>query len=435
MNKAECSVPRQFIKNSDELGVTEQRRLVLSAAEHGLHRVHPCNAVPETLKSLEGVLGDRPVYVAGLGKAAYTMAQAVLSTIPERVEAGLVVTPRGFPSSLGPIEVHHSDHPLPSQRSVEAAEKLIEFLQSVPPSAALLFLVSGGGSALVEKPCTAGIEEVAELTRELMKRGANIYELNTVRSLLSCTKAGGLLSYTRVDVLVNLVMSDVVGDNLCYIASGPTIPWCRPRLAEAENILKRYGLDKYIPLLRKAAEKRPAPRRDIHVVSKIVARNRDVLEAARDYLVSMGYRASVLTSRMRGEARQVAGLVAGIAEELGRREAVLLGGETTVTVRGRGVGGRNQELCLAILGATTSLGEEPGYTALCMGTDGVDGVSPVAGAIIDNIVAREAARKGLPITRYLDDNDSYRFFSVVRSTVDTGGHTGINVNDIVIILR
>ena len=435
MNKAECSVPSQFIKNSDELGVTEQRRLVLSAAEHGLHRVHPCNTVPETLKRLEGVLGDRPVYVAGLGKAAYTMAQAVLSTIPERVEAGLVVTPRGFPSSLGPIEVHHSDHPLPSQRSVEAAEKLIEFLQSVPPSAALLFLVSGGGSALVEKPCTGGIEEVAELTRELMKRGANIYELNTVRSLLSCTKAGGLLSYTRVDVLVNLVMSDVVGDNLCYIASGPTIPWCRPRLAEAENILKRYGLDKYIPLLRKAAEKRPAPRRDIHVVSKIVARNRDVLEAARDYLVSMGYRASVLTSRMRGEARQVAGLVAGIAEELGRREAVLLGGETTVTVRGRGVGGRNQELCLAILGATTSLGEEPGYTALCMGTDGVDGVSPVAGAILDQIVAREATRKGLYITKYLDDNDSYGFFSAVRSSVDTRGYTGINVNDIVIILR
>ncbi len=435
MNMAVCSVPGQFIKNSDELGVTEQRRLVLSAAEHGLRRVHPCNTVPGALKRLRRILDNRPIYVAGLGKAAYTMAQAVLSTIPKRVEAGLVVTPRGFPLSLGPIEVYHSDHPLPSRRSVEAAEKLIEFLQAVPPSAALLFLVSGGGSALVEKPCTSSIEEVAELTKELMKRGANIYELNTVRSILSCTKAGGLLSYTRVDTLVNLVMSDVVGDNLCYIASGPTIPWCRPVLAEAENILRQYGLSEYIPLLRRAAEKRPAPKQGIRVENKIIARNRDVLEAAKDYLVSRGYRASILTSRMRGEARQVAGLVAGIAEELGEKEAVLLGGETTVTVRGRGVGGRNQELCLAVLGATTSLGEEPGYTALCMGTDGVDGTSPVAGAILDNIVAREAARKGLSITRHLDDNNSYGFFSAIRSAINTGGYTGINVNDIVIILH
>ena len=435
MNKAKCNVPSRFIRNSEELGITEQRKLVLGAAEHGLRSVHPCNSVPKALEGLKGILGDRPVYLAGLGKAAYTMAQAVLSAIPERVEAGLVVTPKGFPSSLGPIEVYHSDHPLPSRRSIEAAEKLIGFLQEVPSNAVLLFLVSGGGSALVEKPCTGSIEEVAELTKELMRRGANIYELNTVRSLLSCTKAGGLLSYTRVDKLVNLVMSDVVGDNLCYIASGPTIPWCRPGLAEAENILKRYGLDEYISLLRKAAEKRPAPRRGIHVESKIVARNRDVLEAAKDYLVSMGYRAFVLTSRMRGEARQVAGLVAGIAEELGKREAALLGGETTVTVRGRGVGGRNQELCLAMLSAVTSLGEELRYTALCMGTDGVDGVSPVAGAILDNIVAREAARKELSITRYLDDNDSYGFFSAVGSTVNTGGYTGVNVNDIVVILH
>ncbi len=435
MNRAGCGIPSRFIKNSSELGITEQRRLVLGAAEHGLRRVHPCNTVPETLKRLGRLLSDRPVYVAGLGKAAYTMAQAVLSTIPERVEAGLVVTPRGFPVSLGPIEVYHSDHPLPSERSVEAAEKLIEFLQAVPPSAMLLFLVSGGGSALVEKPCTGSIKEVAELTRELMRKGANIYELNTVRSLISCTKAGGLLSYTSTGTIVNLVMSDVVGDNLCYIASGPTIPWCKPSIVEAQNILKRYGLEEYMSLLQRAARKKPAPRQGIHVENRIIARNRDVLQAAQDYLKSKGYSATVLTSRIRGEAREVAKLVAGAAEELSEKKALLLGGETTVTVRGKGIGGRNQELCLAALNATLSLGEEPGYTALCMGTDGVDGISPAAGAIIDKIAAKMAINKQLSLAEYLDENNSYEFFKTIRSTVNTGGYTGINVNDIVIILR
>jgi len=350
------------------------------------------------------------------------------------VEEGLVIAPRGFGGRIGPIRVLESDHPLPTRRSLQAAEALIEFVSSLPRSSTLLFLVSGGGSALAEKPCISDIGLVAEITRKLMNRGASIHELNTVRSILSCIKAGGLLAYTSASKVVNIVMSDVVGDNPCFIASGPTIPGCVPRLEEAEAVLQRYGLTEFIKVLRQSIARRPQPRRT-RTETYIVARNLDALRAANKELGKHGYQATILTDRMRGEAREVAALLAGVAERLEPGRAVLIGGETQVTVRGNGIGGRNQELCLAMLWTTLSLGEKPSYTAACLGTDGVDGASPAAGAIVDGIVAKRALDSGLSLRDYLANNDSYSFFAKVDAAIDTGGYTGINVNDMVLIVK
>jgi len=428
----ECSIPGRFIRNIDELASTRQRRIVLEAIEHSLRSVHPCTRIPAAVENLL-LPENSPVYVIGFGKAAYTMTEAFLS-IARRVDGGLVVAPAAPRSRIGPVRVLVSDHPLPSERSVRAAEEIIELLQEIPENATIVFLVSGGGSALVEKPCI-GLEDVKEMTRMLMLRGASIHELNAVRSTLSCIKAGGLLAYTRARRIINLVMSDVVGDNPCYIASGPTVPGCMPSIAEAERILASYGLGNYIDLVRKAWAKRPKPQSPPLVTTRIVARNLDALVAAKDFLHGRGYSVSILTDRMRGEAREVAKLLAGVAERLGENEALVAGGETTVTVRGRGVGGRNQELCLSLLKSTLDLGEKPAYVAACIGTDGVDGSSPVAGAIVDENTAVKAIEKGLSLNEFLYTNNSYGFFSLIGDFIDTGGYTGINVNDIVIMLR
>lgn len=435
MTIAPCTIPVSFIKNLKDLATTTRRGILLRAAENGLRKVHPCNTVPKAIEKLGLLREEKEIYVAGFGKAAHAMAKAVMSILGDRVEAGLVVVPRGAWEPIERIEVIVSDHPLPSKRSLEAAERLIVFLQEIPRDSMILFLVSGGGSSLVEKPCTGTIKEVSEITRQLLTRGATIHELNVVRSVLSCTKAGGLLSYAQARKIINLVMSDVVGDNPCFVASGATIPGCYHDPREAERILRKYGLEKHVQLIQQAWRKKPRHRRDLEVVTEIIARNQDMLLAARELLEAYGYHARVLTDRMRGEAREVAKLVAGIAERLEPGNAVILGGETTVTVRGKGIGGRNQELCLAMLQTTLGLGEKPSYAALCMGSDGIDGSSPVAGAIIDETSLEKAQEKQLLIESYLSDNNSYGFFSLIRDVIDTGGYTGVNVNDIVIVIH
>ncbi|WP_317895085.1 glycerate kinase type-2 family protein [Pyrofollis japonicus] len=437
MNTAPCTVPQRLIRNTDTLAATSSRATLLDAAEEALAAVHPCKSLPAVVPPhLLRVLKENSVYVVGVGKAAGTMTAAFLSLSGVAVNEGIIVVPRGtMIGQLNGIKVLESDHPYPSRRSIEAAESLIEFVSSLPRDSVLVSLVSGGGSALLEKPCIADIETLVDITRRLMHRGASIYELNTVRSSLSCIKAGGLLSYAKPRRVINILMSDVVGDNPCYIASGPTIPGCKVSAEEAIRVLRRYGLQQYEELVNKSLVARLAPPKEKQVDTIIAARNLDAVRAAAARLTALGYKVRLLTDRLRGEAREVGKALAGLAESLSPGSTMVLGGETTVTVRGRGRGGRNQELCLAMLDATLSLGEELDYAALCMGTDGVDGNSPAAGALIDRSVAEKARSLGLDPAVFLENNDSYGFFGRVEAVVDTGGYTGINVNDLTIIIK
>ncbi len=432
---------------------------LLDALDAALEAADPRKAVRERLARTEsgvlvrgaGVYKVNEVHVVGFGKASALMARGVLDAIPDLVAGGVVIVPRGQSvPELGPIEVLQADHPLPSRATVEASVRLLEYVESVPRDSLTLVLVSGGGSALFEVPVEGvRIEDVAEVTRRLMLRGASIEELNAVRKHLSAVKGGQLLKHVRSEHVVTLVVSDVVGDRLDTIASGPTVP-DETTFRDAYAVLRAYGVWDDAPAsvkawiergLRGEAPETPKPGDPIFRRNRvvIVANNLSALQAAASALRDRGYNVLILTDRLRGEAREVAKALAAVVESVAHNSmpvrppaALLAGGETTVTVRGAGRGGRNQELCLAL---ALSLGPRPPfhYAAACMGTDGIDGNSPAAGAVVDDRTLEEAQRLGLDPREYLEDNNSYAFFERLGRAIVTG-YTGTNVNDVFIAL-
>ena len=454
---------RQPLPRLEAPGLDSDNRgaLILEALRAALEAVHPARWAGRLLRLHGGCLevaGRRycpapSVYVAGFGKAAATMAAAVAEALEPRLEAGVVIAPRGMGGRVGPVEVLEGDHPLPGEATLRSSEKLLEFVGEVPPSGLLLVLVSGGGSSLFEVPADGlSISDVAETTRLLLESGADIYETNAVRKHLSRVKGGQLLRYTRAQAVEAIAMSDVPGDRPDTIASGPTVP-DETTYRDAWEALRRHRLLDRVPRrarewlekgLRGEAPETPKPGDPLFTRSRftIAARNLDALAAAAGALQDHGVEAMVLTDTLRGEAREAARVLASLIESSlrsgtslpGPPVALIAGGETTVTVRGRGRGGRNQELCLALAAELHRLRIAGAYKAACMGTDGVDGSSPVAGAYIDEATVPKALGKGLDPGRFLEENDSYGFFSRLGQVIDTGGYTGVNVNDVFIAL-
>ena len=352
-----------------------------------------------------------------------------------------------YEGRVGPVEVLRGDHPIPSSNTLRSSRRLLEYLETqVGPDDVVLVLISGGGSALFEVPEDGiGLGEIALVTRELMRAGADIVELNTVRKHLSAVKGGKLLRRIPAKRVFSLIISDVVGDRLDTIASGPTAP-DETTFRDAEEVLRRRGLWERVPeSVRRWIEKgvrgeapetvKPGDPVLRKVRNVIVASNAISLEAMAKFLEAKGYHAVILTPYIEGEAREVGKVLGAIARSVAekgylatRPAALLAGGETTVTVRGSGVGGRNQELCLSIAMAIR------GYRNIvfaCMGSDGVDGISPAAGAIVDGATYDEALSRGLDPKAYLDNNDSYTFFTRLGLAIMTG-YTGTNVNDFVV---
>ena len=432
---------------------------LLDAYEEALHAVHPSRVLPEVIEAsgdcirVKG-LGDycsRPVYIAGFGKAARSMAEAALEALGDRVQGGVVIAPHGFGGRLGPVEVLEGDHPVPGEATLRSSMQLLEFLRSLPRRALLLVLVSGGGSALFEVPAPGlSLEDVAETTKLLMGAGADIYELNSVRKHLSSVKGGQLLRHAAARPVIGLYMSDVPGDRLDTIASGPTVP-DPTSFQDAYNALRSHGVWEKTPEpvrrhilrgLRGEVPETPKPGDPVfnHTANTVAARNRDAIAAAARLLEKRGHRVLVLTDTLRGEAREAAKTLASILEAMqrgvlgpGSYTALVAGGETTVTVRGDGRGGRSQELCLSLALELHRLRLlKPPYAALCAGTDGVDGNSPAAGALIDHDAVRKALSQGLDPLDALKRNDSYTLLSRLGLAIDTGGYTGVNVNDVLI---
>jgi glycerate 2-kinase len=444
-------IPREGLERSP------LHSLVIDALERALEAADPYRAVKAKVRRegeeliVEGAGRFRisTVHVLGFGKAAALMAKAVLDALNGMVEGGVIIVPRGskYPE-LKPLKVLEADHPIPTERTLRASRELVNYAQSIPRDSLALVLVSGGGSALFEIPANGiSIEDVAWVTRQLLTRGASIEELNAVRKHISLVKGGMLLKHIGANSVVTLVLSDVVGDRLDTIASGPTVP-DTTTFHDAYSVLRKYGLWNSLPdPVRRWIEKglrgevpdTPKPNDPIFTRSRvvIVANNLGALKAAKSYLESKGYNTLILTDRLRGEAREVAKSLAAVIESIAYNNepvpppaAILAGGETTVTVRGKGKGGRNQELCLAL---SITINSRVDYVAACMGTDGIDGNSPAAGAIVDNLVLTEAERAGLNPEAYLEENDSYTFFSKLRRAIITG-YTGTNVNDVFIAL-
>ncbi len=406
-----------------------------------------------TRRALEA-LNVKPRVLIAFGKASVPMARAAIDYLGDSLEGGVVVIPkwREAPSLPG-LEIVRGSHPVPDKSSLQAGEAVVEWARAARDKE-LLVLVSGGGSAMVELPQEGvGLEDIAETNKLLLLSGASIYEINAVRKHLSLVKGGWLAKHAYPGRVYGLYASDVPGDRLDTIASGPTVP--DPSTYEdALTVLRRYDLLDRVPanvkrvLEEGASGLRPeTPKPGDPVFSKVfnslVASNMHVLEKLGDYLRRLGYNTLILTSRIDGESREVGRALASISLEAMERgvplkapAALLVGGETTVSVRGKGgKGGRNQELALSWLLHVEKWMENPmaQMVLLAMDTDGIDGNSPAAGAVVWPGLARVAKDSGLDPWRYLEDHDSYSLLSRIGATIETGPIDS-NLNSVIIIL-
>lgn len=417
------------------------RDLLLESFRAAVAAADPLVTLPRWLPSHTEIAGFGRTLVVGAGKAAASMALAVERHWP--IDApldGLVVTRHGHGLACSRIEVVEAGHPVPDAAGERAAAQILEAVSALDAGDLLLVLVSGGGSSLLALPATGvPIAGLREVTAALLASGAPIQEINTVRKHLSRIQGGRLAAASRAQVLA-LVVSDVVGDDLSAIASGP----CAPdpgTYAEALAVLRRWRVQApaaVLAHLRAGADGRvpetPKPGDPLfaRVEHRLVASARPSLQAAARIFEAAGVRAVLLSDRITGEAREVAAVFGAIAREVAehdqpfRRPIVLLsGGECTVTVRGRGRGGRCVEFALALARALAGVDRA---WAIVADTDGIDGSGDAAGALLTPDTLARAAGAGLDPSRLLEDNDGWSFFSALGDLVITGP-TRTNVND------
>lgn len=387
---------------------------------------------------------EQKVHVFGSGKGVAGMARGLLAILGNRAAGGVIVADRIPPEDLSPLRAAAGSHPVPDESSVRGAELLLTELSGLRRDDFFIYLLSGGSSALIEKPLAGiTIAEMQETTRLLLECGVPISRINTVRKHLSMVKGGRLGRCTEAAGAV-LVISDVIGDDLSVIGSGPlyrdptTFQECsaildrcskRDRLPAAVGSVIAAGVQGKIPETPK--EESPAIRHHL------IGTNRTALEGARSRARQAGIDVHVLTSSLAGEAREAAKVLVAIARNIAFTGepfrppcCLLFGGETTVTVHGAGRGGRNQELVLAALG---ELHDDDPILVLSGGTDGIDGNSTAAGAFADGLLLRDARRLGLSIADFLDDNDANGFFRRAGGILETGP-TGTNVMDITLLI-
>jgi len=444
--------------------IFEQAEKIIRAA---LHEVEPQSLVKRSVYRdgnrlvIQGRELDlswhKKVYLAALGKAAMPMSRGFMETAGDFIGRGIAVCLPEQKTALPGIKVQAAPHPLPDQRSVEAGNLILELARSAEDKDLLFILLSGGGSAQVCCPVPPVTwEDKRRVTEELLRRGADIRELNTLRKHLSSIKGGRLALAASPASVVNLAISDVIGDDLENIASGPAY-WDSSTYADAQRILEIYDYWEEVPVsIRKVIAGGVAGKfhetikkeNDIFkkVTSFIIGNNSLALAAARKRAEELGFRTIVLSSADRGEAKEAAKRYAALLlsliqsrDQADKALCVLSGGELTVRVKGPGKGGRNQEFVLAVMlemkkQLSANSGARPRqWFAASIGTDGIDGGTDAAGAWTDGGGLQRAAAQGLDGGAYLEANDSYSFFQKVNGLIKTGP-TGTNVMDIRIFL-
>lgn len=409
----------------------------------GLEAVHPRAVMRRVRFTGSGVRFDddamepagRFVLVA-VGKAGGQMAGAFLARSLRRPDQVWVLVPRGVP--VPPAVVPHTrlgTHPQVTEENASHARELADLLRRLERDDGVVVLLSGGSSALLSEPLPGiSVHQLAELTAALLRAGATIAQLNTVRKHL-CRPLGGRLAALCPAPLLALVLSDVPGDDLATVASGPTVP--DPTTSEdALAVLSRFGLATRFPWAVAALEKpdsetpKPDDPRFRNKTTRLLGSNRDALAAMAAALAAEGLTPHLVTHRLRGEAREVGRTLGALLVNAPPGTAFLAGGETTVQVTGSGTGGRNLELALA---AARELAGHSHRCLLAAGSDGVDGTSPAAGAVVDGGTVRRARRQGKDPEQALAENDSWGFFSGLPEAIVTGP-TGTNVADLVIAL-
>jgi hydroxypyruvate reductase len=438
--------------------VGELRAAARRILEAALAAVDPRDAIRRHLRVEDGHLRAGPavfdlgrirrVLVVGAGKASAAMAAAVEEILEGRVAGGLVNVKTGHTMPLRSVELCEAAHPVPDEAGADGARRMVEILRGAGAEDLAIACISGGGSALLPLPATGlGLAEKQEVTRQLLACGATIQEINAVRKHLSAVKGGQLARAAAPAPMLACILSDVIGDPLDAIASGPTAP-DPTTFADALHILDRYALGAKVPRAARAyleagargerpETPKPGDRLFARVTNLLVANSAQAVEAAEVAANRLGLRALVLSTTVDGETRDVARVHAAMAREaraFGRPVAppacLISGGETTVTLRGKGKGGRNQEFVLA---AALALAGLPGVVVFSAGTDGTDGPTDAAGAIADGETCARARALGLDPEAHLADNDAYPFFQRLGDLVITGP-TLTNVMDLRLLL-
>ena len=447
------------------IALTNVQPTVQRLVDAALTAVDPAQAVRQAVRR-EGttlVLEDKRydldqyehVYVVGGGKAGAPMASALCEILGDRLTAGWVNVKEGhvldsqvahaLPESL---TLHEAGHPIPNAAGLEGARRILEIANGAGPDDLLFCLISGGGSALLPLPVEGiSLADLQALTGAMLRCGATINEINAVRKHCSQLKGGQLARAAAPATVVSLLLSDVVGNPLDVIASGPTVGDTNT-FADAYGVLDKYEIVDAVPAViiarlraGMAGELPDTPKpgdalfEDVHNV--FVGSNAIAALAAKAAAQAMGFHTLLLSTYIEGEAREVALVFSALAKSLiaegcplPRPACILAGGETTVTIRGDGKGGRNQEIALA---AAIALEDWPDVTLFTLATDGTDGPTDAAGAVIDGQTVARARELGLSADDYLSRNDSYHFFDRLGDLIRTGP-TNTNVNDLVFIL-
>ena len=423
----------------------EDLREIMAA---GLSAADPERAVTNSLE-VEGnriSTGDETfeaerVFILSAGKAAGPMARAAADSLGDRVAGGLVVTKDDHEEGPEGLDTFYASHPEPDERGVEAARKARELAESLEEGDLLLALVSGGASALLADPAPPiEIEDLKKLTSDLLKSGADIEEINSVRKHVSVLKGGGLASLVHPAPTVALLLSDVVGDEPSSIASGLTTP-DPTTLEEAKETLERYGIEPPESVRKhlESTEETPKPGDEVFdsVVNVVCGGGRHASEAAAEKARELGYEPLILSTLITGDAASSGELYAAIIREALESSnpvappcAIVSGGEATVTVRGNGTGGPNLEFVLAL---AVELEDVDGWAAFAVDTDGNDGSTDAAGGLVSGMTARKIHDSGTDPAHSLADNDAYPALEAADALILTGP-TGTNVNDLRVAL-
>ena len=389
--------------------------------------VLPDEAVRRALSDFKP--GSGKTLLVSAGKAAWQMARAAVAALG-RVDRGVVVTKYGHVKGDIPnVICYEAGHPVPDENSFSATVKALEQVRGLTAEDTVLFLLSGGGSALFEQPLIPG-EELQDVTSQLLASGADIVEINTIRKRLSGVKGGKFALACAPAKMFSIVLSDILGDPLDMIASGPACP-DRSTCAEAAAIAEKYSL-------RLSSEARAllnieTPKQLNNVTTHIMGSVRELCAAAAKQCAALGYEPIYLTDQLDCEAREAGRFLADILKSHirdGKSLAFIAGGETVVHLTGKGLGGRNQELALA---AAPGIAGIPGAAVFSVGSDGTDGPTDAAGGYVDCDTAAELKSRGIDIFDTLQDNDVYHALKAVDGLIVTGP-TGTNVNDVAVAL-
>lgn len=427
------------ILNAEKLAVNQARRAVLAMAEAGLQAVDTRAATRASIKFEDNrlrvndqtysLVGTKRIFLVGVGKCAIEAAAALEEILGPKLFDGIVLgIDDGETSKLKKIKVLLGTHPMPTEKNVAATKAIVAMLDSLTEEDLVIIIVSGGGSTLLCLP-EAGASCVEEglVLKQLFRAGADIRDINTIRKHLSLARGGYLAKYAYPAQVISLIFSDVPGNDIEFIASGPTVK-DMTTVQDAKNILAKYGI---ITLNGSGRGLIETPKEDKYfqgVQNILLVSNNLALRAMADKAQEFGYAPAICTDHLTGEAREVGIRVLAELKTAAPKSVRLYGGETTVTIKGQGQGGRSQELALVALHSI-----EPGEVIMAFASDGRDNTD-AAGAICDTMIKEQAAKLGLDPNAFLQNNDSYTFFEKTGGHIITG-YTGSNVSDLLIALK